>query len=136
MREYELMLVLDPEVDEDRLAAVMDRVRRIASSGGGEVIGEESWGKKRLAFKIGRHTEGHYHLATLRLETPATGEMENALNLAEDVMRHMLVRQEELAPATEELAPATEELAPATEELAPATEELAPATEELAPATE
>ncbi len=101
MREYELMLVLNPEVDEDRLTAVMDGVRRVASAGGGEVIGEESWGRKQLAFKMGHHTEAHYHLATLRMEAPAADEMENTLNLAEDVLRHMLVRQEELA-ATEE----------------------------------
>ena len=100
MREYELMLVLHAEVDEERLAAVMDRVRRAITPGGGDITSEESWGRRRLAFKMNRMSEANYHILQLSMEPTATAGLENALNLADDVMRHMLVRQEEV-PAAE-----------------------------------
>ena len=95
MRNYELMLVMDPETDDDRVGAVMDRVRRVIGDQGGEVVREENWGRQKLAFKIGRFTEANYHLAQLHIEPTAAKALENSLNLAEDVMRHMLVRQED-----------------------------------------
>ena len=95
MRRYELMLVLHPDVDEERRDAVMAQVRRAAGESGGEVVAEDNWGRRRLAFKMGTHAEAHYHLAQLTMEASAAGELENALNIAEDVLRHLLVRQEE-----------------------------------------
>ena len=95
MRNYELMLVMDPEIDEEGVGAVMDRVRRAIGEGGGEIVSEKSWGRQKLAFKIGRFSEANYHLAQLHIEPTATKVLENSLNLAEDVVRHMLVRQED-----------------------------------------
>lgn len=99
MREYELMLVLNADVDEERLAAVMDRIRRAIGSDGGEVTSEESWGRRRMAFKVDRQSEANYHILQLSIAPTVIGELENTLNLAEDVLRHMLVRQEEVPAA-------------------------------------
>ena len=101
MRRYELMLVLHPEVDDERREAVMTQVRSAAGESGGEVVEPEDnrWGRRKLAFKMGPHTEAYYHLAQLTMEASAVGELENALNLSEDVIRHLLVRQEEAEPA-------------------------------------
>ena len=99
MREYELMLVLHADVDEERLSAVMDRVRRAITPRGGDVTSEESWGRRKLAFKMNRMSEANYHIVQLSMEPTAASELENALNLADDVMRHMLVRQEEVPTA-------------------------------------
>ena len=95
MRQYELVLMLDPEVSEERLTGVMDRVRRIAGEHQGEVKSEDSWGRKKLAYKIGRYTEANYHLAHLQMEGDGTVPLETALKLSEDVIRHMLVREDE-----------------------------------------
>ena len=97
MRRYELMLVLHPEVDEERREAVMAHVRRAAEGSGGEVVEPEDdrWGRRKLAFKMGPHTEAYYHLAQLTMEASAAGELEGALNISEDVLRHLLVREEE-----------------------------------------
>ncbi len=95
------MLVLHPEVDEERRLAVMERVRRAVSEGGGEITGEDAWGRRRLAFKMVGHTEAYYHIVHLHADGQATSVLENALNLAEDVLRHLLVRQDD-AVQTEE----------------------------------
>ena len=99
MRQYELMLVLHADVDEERLAAVMDRVRRVITPSGGDVTSEESWGRRKLAFKINRMSDAHYHIVQLSVDPTATAALEEALNLADDVIRHMLVRQEEVSTA-------------------------------------
>jgi small subunit ribosomal protein S6 len=95
VRNYELMLVMDPEIDDERVGAVMDRVRRAVGQDGGEIVSEKSWGRQKLAYKIGRFTEANYHLAQLHIEPTSAKVLENSLNLAEDVVRHILVRQED-----------------------------------------
>ena len=95
------MLVLHPEVDEERRQAVMERVRRAVSEGGGEITGEDAWGRRRLAFKMAGHAEAYYHIVHLRTDGQATSALENALNLTEDVLRHLLVRQQDVPQAEE-----------------------------------
>ena len=92
MRNYELVLMLDPEVDEERLGAVMDRVRGMI--GNGEVVDEESWGRKKLAYKIGTYTDANYHHAHLTMEGETSKELESDLKLTDDVLRHLLVRED------------------------------------------
>ena len=94
MRSYELLMVLDPEADEERVGGVVDRVKRVLADSGGEVTEENSWGQRKLAYAIGKFSEGHYYLAQLQMEPDQTSELERSLNLAEDVIRHMLVLQE------------------------------------------
>ena len=93
MRHYELVLMLDPEVDEDRIEAVMDRVKRVIGEHDGEVEDEDGWGRRKLAYKIGAHSEANYHLAHLHMEGEGPEALEDSLKLTDDVMRHMLIRQ-------------------------------------------
>jgi small subunit ribosomal protein S6 len=95
VRNYELMLILAPEADEERLGSVMDRVRRSIGDHSGEVMSEDHWGRRKLAYKIGTFTEGNYHLAHLQMETGGTAALETNLKLTEDVVRHLLVREDE-----------------------------------------
>lgn len=97
MRDYELMLILNPDVDADRISAVLDRIRRVISDSGGEIVEEDNWGKKRLAFKIENQTDANYHIVSISMDPSLSAELENSLNLLDDVIRHMLVRQEEVA---------------------------------------
>ncbi|MDA0797113.1 MAG: 30S ribosomal protein S6 [Chloroflexi bacterium] len=92
MRQYELVLMLEAEVDEERVGAVMDRVRRLI--GTGEVVDEDSWGRRKLAYKIGNRSEANYHLAHLSMEAPESKDLEAGLKLTDDVMRHLLIRQD------------------------------------------
>ena len=84
--------MLDPEVDEERVGAVMDRVRGLI--GEGDVVDEESWGRKKLAYKIGTRTDANYHHAHLTMEGETSKELEGGLKLMEDVLRHLLVRED------------------------------------------
>jgi small subunit ribosomal protein S6 len=93
LRNYELVLMLDAEVDEERVTAVMDRVRGLIGEGG-EIVDEDSWGRKRLAYKIGERSEANYHLAHVTMEGEASKALEAGLTLAGDVIRHLLVRQD------------------------------------------
>ena len=95
MRQYELVLMLNPEVNEERVSGVMDRVRRVVGDNQGEIKDEESWGRRKLAYKIGRYTEVNYHLAHLQMEGEGTQPLETTLKLADDVIRHLLVREDE-----------------------------------------
>ena len=61
---------------------------------GGSVSSEDNWGKRKLAYKIGTHTEATYHQAHLSMDADGTKELDNILKLNEDVIRHLLVRQE------------------------------------------
>ena len=92
LRNYELVLMLDPEVDEERLGAVMDRVRGLI--GDGEVIDEDGWGRRKLAYKIGTYTDANYHHARLSLEGESSKGLESGLKLTDDVIRHLLVRED------------------------------------------
>ena len=94
MRQYELVLMLEAEVDEERVGAVMDRVRRLIGDNSGEVVDEDSWGRRKLAYKIGKNSEANYHLAHLNMEAEGAGNLEAGLKLTDDVIRHLLIRQD------------------------------------------
>lgn len=86
--------MLNPEVDDERMTAVMDRVRRIIGEHSGEIVDEDDWGRRKLAYKIGKNSEAKYYLAHLNMEGDGTAELENGLKLTDDVIRHLLIRQE------------------------------------------
>ena len=94
MRQYELVLMLEAEVDEERVTAVMDRVKRLIGDHSGEVVDEDSWGRKKLAYKIGGASEANYHLAHLSMDAEGSVELEAGLKLTDDVIRHLLIRQD------------------------------------------
>lgn len=95
MRQYELMLLVHPDADEERLGAVVERVRRVASDHGGGVVSEDNWGRRKMAYKIGRFTEANYHMANIEMEGTGTTVLENSLRLTDDVIRHLLIRKDE-----------------------------------------
>jgi len=92
LRDYELILVLSPEVGEERMPAVMDRIHRFVTERGGEVTGGHPWGRRRLAYPIRKFIEGQYVLENLRLDPRTANAFESNLRLNEDVLRHILVR--------------------------------------------
>ena len=69
MRRYELMLVLRPDVADDRAQAVIDRTTRQISADGGQIVKVAPWGRRRLAYQIDRYREGSYHI--ILFESPA-----------------------------------------------------------------
>ena len=102
MRDYELMVVLDPNLDEAGVEALNARIANLVAQRGGTVESVESgppWGRRRLAYPIARYRDGLYVLTRLRLPPAVVAEIERTLKLTESVVRHLLVRADELAPA-------------------------------------
>jgi len=95
LRDYELVVIVSPEVTEENLGAATDRVGQWITSGGGEVTNVNVWGRRRLAYPIDDFREGTYVAYQLRTAPKATTELERSLKLSEDVLRYLLVRMGE-----------------------------------------
>jgi len=110
MREYELMVVLDPNLDDAAVDALNTRIQNMVTQRGGTIDSVDAWGRRRLAYPIGRYRDGVYILSRFQLPPNAAAEIERALKLTESVIRHLLVRAEGLAatPAAAAAAPARE----------------------------
>lgn len=95
MRSYELVFVAQPELDEDSLKALVERVQQVMVDNGGEIVKVEEMGRRTLAYPIRKYREGYYTLMHANLERPAIADLERSLKLSEDVLRHLLVRLDE-----------------------------------------
>jgi small subunit ribosomal protein S6 len=104
VRRYELMLVFSPEAPDERIAAIIDRTTRQITTGGGQIIKVAPWGRRRLAYPIDRHREGAYHIVVFEAPTPVIGELERGILITEEVLRHLVVRQERPARAMRDSA--------------------------------
>ena len=94
MRRYELMLVLRPDVADDKAQAVIDRTTRGIVAGGGQIVKVAPWGRRRLAYQIDRYREGSYHIVLFEAPGDAIAEMERTLLITEEVLRHLVTRDE------------------------------------------
>jgi small subunit ribosomal protein S6 len=100
MRRYELMLVLRPDVADDRSQAVIDRTTRQIVASGGQIVKVAPWGRRRLAYAIDRHREGSYHIVLFDAPGEAVAELERGLLITEEVLRHLVTRVERPARPT------------------------------------
>ena len=94
MRRYELMLVIRPDVPDDRSQAVVDRTTRQIVAAGGQILKVAPWGRRRLAYPIDRFREGSYHIVLFTSPPDALVELEHALQISEEVIRHLVTRDE------------------------------------------
>jgi small subunit ribosomal protein S6 len=88
------VVVLSPALDEDQATGAVGRVRRFITDRGGTLTKEEAWGMKRMAYRIRRFNEGNYFLTRFTLDGQHSYELSSSLNIAEDVLRHLLVAVE------------------------------------------
>ncbi len=95
VREYEFVMVVSPEVADEDLSATVERVQQFIQERGGEIRKVDPWGRRKLAYPIQRYQEGHYVVAQFSLDPQAVRALEGNLELAEDVIRHLVVRLEE-----------------------------------------
>ena len=99
MRRYELMLILRPDLAEDRIQATIDRATRSIIGSGGQIIKVSPWGRRRLAYAIGAHREGSYHIVVFDAPSEAIVELERNLHITEEVIRHLVTHVERPASA-------------------------------------
>jgi small subunit ribosomal protein S6 len=95
LRKYEFAYIISPDIEEENLESVTEKVGELITRGGGRVLRLDSWGRRRLAYPIEKFREGHYILAQVELEPRAISELKRTLGLTEEVIRYLLVRIDE-----------------------------------------
>lgn len=95
LRDYELMVILSPEVGDDVIEGSLERLSQGVTSRGGEVVDVNHWGRRRLAYPISRHFEGNYVVSQIKMDPAEVPGMEAALRIQEDVLRHLIVKSGE-----------------------------------------
>jgi small subunit ribosomal protein S6 len=92
MRHYELMVILDPELEERTVVPSLDRFLNVVRKGGGSIENVNIWGRRKLAYEIRKKTEGIYAVVDMQAEPDLAKELDRQLNLNEAVLRTKLVR--------------------------------------------
>ena len=93
--QYELMVILNPEIDERQVPATLDKFLKVITTDGGSIDNVDIWGKRRLAYEIQKKTEGVYAVVAFTATSAATQELDRQLKLSEQVMRTKVLRAEE-----------------------------------------
>ena len=92
MRQYELMVILDPETEERTVDKTMDKFLTVVKTDGGTVDNVDIWGRRRLAYDIKKKSEGIYTVVNFTAEPAVAQELDRQLNLSESIMRTKLLR--------------------------------------------
>ena len=92
MRAYELMVILDPELEERTVAPSLDTYLNVVRNDGGTVDNVDIWGRRRLAYEINKNAEGIYAVVTLQAEPATVKELDRQLTLNESVLRTKVIR--------------------------------------------
>jgi small subunit ribosomal protein S6 len=114
VNDYEILLMLDPELPEERSDEILARTRELIERSGGAWEGHDAWGRRKLAYEIDHKAEGVYHLVTFKSEAATLDEVSRVLKITDGVMRHMATRRPKahrrspVSPPAREPAPAEE----------------------------
>jgi small subunit ribosomal protein S6 len=92
LRRYELMVILDPDLEERTVAPSLDQYLNLVRQGGGSVEKLDVWGRRRLAYEVDKRTEGIYAVVDLTAEPDTVKELDRQLGLNESVLRTKVVR--------------------------------------------
>ena len=103
MRKYEVIFIVKP-MEEDATDAVIQKFVKLIQTNGGVIDKEDRWGKKRLAYEIKDYTDGYYCLLNVTAEPACMKECDRVMEITDDLLKHMIVRAEELAAAAQEKA--------------------------------
>ena len=106
MRPYELVVIFHPEIDPESLATLSSRIVSIITEHNGEIVAQQTWGRKRLAYPIKHLNDGYYVLWHFKANAPAlVRELESMLLITEPVLRYLTVRAEGLPALTPDREP-------------------------------
>lgn len=92
MRQYELMIILDPELDERTVQPSLDKMLAVVTKEGGTVDNVDIWGRRRLAYDIKKQSEGIYAVVNMTAESATAKELDRQLGLNESILRTKLLR--------------------------------------------
>ena len=94
MRKYEIIFIIK-SLDEEATNAVIDKFSKLIAANGGEIVKEDRWGKKRLAYDIKKESEGYYVLFYVKCEPPCVNECDRVMKITDEILKHMIVRSDE-----------------------------------------
>jgi small subunit ribosomal protein S6 len=139
MRRYELMLVLRPDLADEKVQATLERTARAIAAGGGQIVKQAPWGRRRLAYPIDHCREGSYYVLLFEAPSTAIVELERGLLISEEVLRHLVTRVERPVRTprgrdTESDTESDAEVAPPTDEVEEDLEVIDESESEAAPA--
>ena len=113
MRDYEILYIVRPDLDDDKVQDVVKRVNSLIGRSGGSTAQTSVWGKRKLAYEVKHQKEGSYILQDFAIEPDRVPELEAALKITEEVLRHLIVRKpEKPSPTTVAPPPAVVVLEP------------------------
>lgn len=95
MRDYELVIIVTPEIDETATAEVVEKVKSWITEVGGSIESFEEWGRQKLAYLIRKNKEGQYYLFNLKLEPTAVATLERNFRLQESILRFLIINRED-----------------------------------------
>ncbi len=95
MKAYELMLMLSPSLDDESRASTLEKVQGVITDSGGAVDKVDEWGKRKLAFEIGKITEGDYAVVDVHAAPASIAELDRVLRITDPVVRFMVVHRED-----------------------------------------
>ena len=95
MRQYELVFIISPDLDEEALEALIEKVKGLLETNGAEIVKLDKWGKRRLDYEIKDYHEGFYVIINFKGDAVAFNELDRILKITEGVLRHMVVREKE-----------------------------------------
>lgn len=116
MRKYEMVVILDPSVDERTVSGTFEKLVQVIPTDGGTIDNIDFWGKRKFAYEIDKKTEGIYIVLSFTSKPETAQELDRQLGLNESIMRTKLMRLEEKTPAAAAKAAAAAEKAPAADE--------------------
>ena len=92
LQDYELVFIVSPEVTDESLENTVDSVSQFISGKDGVISDSERWGKRKLAYPMGRFLEGHYVLTRFKISPARCKELEASLEISEEILRHLLIK--------------------------------------------
>ncbi|MBA2472200.1 MAG: 30S ribosomal protein S6 [Pseudonocardiales bacterium] len=95
MRRYEMMVILDPQLDERTVAPSLDQFLGVVKTQGGSIDKVEIWGKRRLSYEIDKRTEGIYAVVDMSCTPAAVAELDRQLSLSESILRTKVLRRDQ-----------------------------------------
>ena len=95
MVQYEILLMLDPDLADGRQEEIVSRARELVERGGGRWLRQDVWGRRRLAYEIDHKAEGVYHLLQFDADAETLDELSRVLRITDGVMRHLATRRVE-----------------------------------------
>jgi small subunit ribosomal protein S6 len=104
LNPYEILLMLDPDLPDERQTEIVQRTRELIERSGGTWENHDAWGRRKLAYEIAHKTDGVYHLLTFGADRETLEEVSRILKITDGVMRHLAVRRSERRPG-ETVAP-------------------------------